>query len=161
RRFERLIREAEAALAGRRARVAADRASEALRLWRDRPFGELGDNGVLRAEADRLEERRLRGVEGRVEAELALRQGPARAGELERLVREHPYREVFWRQLMLALYRSERQADALAAYRRARSALDEELGIEPGVELQALEAAILRHEVPAPASAEIRHNLPE
>jgi predicted ATPase/DNA-binding SARP family transcriptional activator len=159
--FERLIKDAEAALAGRRARVAANRASEALRLWRGRPFGELGDDGVLQGEADRLEERRLRGIELRIEAELALGQGPELVDELERLVREHPYREAFWRQLMLGLYRSQRQADALAAYRRARSALDEELGIEPGAELQALEAAILRHEVPAPDSAEIRHNLPE
>ena len=80
--------------------------------------------------------------------------------ELEGLVGEYPYRERLWRQLMLALYRAERQADALAAYRRARAVLDEELGLEPGEELQRLEQAILRHEVPPARPPEERHNLP-
>ena len=80
--------------------------------------------------------------------------------ELEGLVGEYPYRERLWRQLMLALYRAERQADALAAYRRARGVLDEELGLEPGEELQRLEQAILRHEVPPARPPEERHNLP-
>ena len=74
-------------------------------------------------------------------------------------MREHPYRERLWRQLMLALYRSERQADALAAYRRAQTLLDE-LGLEPSEELRALERAILRQDVPPPLAPEQRHNLP-
>jgi DNA-binding SARP family transcriptional activator len=160
-RFDRLVREAESGLASRRPRITADRASEALDLWRGRAFGELGDDGVLKAEADRLEERRLRAVELRLEADLALGGGADLVDELESLVRQHPYRETFWRQLMLALYRAGRQAHALAAYHQARTTLDDELGIEPGEELQALEGAILRHEVPAPASALLRHNLPE
>ena len=85
---------------------------------------------------------------------------PQLIDELEGLVGEYPYRERLWRQLMLALYRAERQADALAAYRRARAVLDEELGLEPGEELQRLEQAILRHEVPPARPPEERHNLP-
>jgi predicted ATPase len=80
-------------------------------------------------------------------------------GELESLVAEHPLRERLWRLLVLALYRGERQADALAAYRRARAVLTGELGLEPGADLRALEQAVLRQEVPAPAPLP-RHNLP-
>ena len=80
--------------------------------------------------------------------------------ELATLVRAHPYRERFWRLLMLALYRVERQADALAAYQRARSVLVEELGLEPSEQLRELEQAILRQEVPPPRPPQLRHNLP-
>ena len=80
-------------------------------------------------------------------------------GELEGLVAEYPLRERLWRLLVLALYRAERQADALAAYRRARDMLAAELGLEPGEELRRLEQAVLRQEVPA-AALPARHNLP-
>ena len=80
-------------------------------------------------------------------------------GELEGLVAEYPLRERLWRLLVLALYRAERQADALAAYRRARDMLAAELGLEPGEELRRLEQAVLRQEVPA-AAPPARHNLP-
>ena len=80
-------------------------------------------------------------------------------GELEGLVAEYPLRERLWRLLVLALYRAERQADALAAYRRARDMLADELGLEPGEELRRLEQAVLRQEVPA-APPPARHNLP-
>jgi predicted ATPase/DNA-binding SARP family transcriptional activator len=160
-RFERLIRDAESDRRGNNLRRAAHQAREALELWRGRPFGELAASGALSAEADRLEEVRLHALELRLEADLGLGASSEIVDELEALVRAHPYREAFWRQLMLALYRAERQGDALAAYHRARAALDEQLGIEPGEELQALEAAILRHEVPAAAPPEQRHNLPE
>ena len=159
--FERLVRTAEAELGDQRPARAAAGARAALQLWRGRPFGDAGDLGLLRVEADRLEALRLQALQVRMEAELALGGGPELVLELEQLVREHPYREAFWRQLMLALYRSERQADALAAYQRARGALDEELGIEPGPELEALQAAVLRHEVPPVAVVDGRHNLPE
>ena len=96
----------------------------------------------------RLEELRLVAVEGRMEAELGLGLHAEVAGELERLVAEHPLRERLWRLLVLALYRCERQADALAAYRRARAMLAGELGLEPGEELRQLEQAVLRQEVP-------------
>src|SRR5579875_3014402 len=76
------------------------------------------------------------------------------------LVRRHPYRERLWRLLMLALYRAGRQAEALAAYRRARSVLDEQLGLEPSEQLRELEQAILRQEVPPARPPELQHNLP-
>ena len=159
-RFEALIAEADVALRGRRPAIAADRLRAALGLWRGEPFGGLGTDGILRVEAERLSELRLHAVESRIEADLQVGAAPALVDELEALVREHPFREAFWRQLMLALYRTERQADALAAYHRARAALDEQLGIEPGEELRALEAAILRQDVPDVAPPGERHNLP-
>jgi predicted ATPase/DNA-binding SARP family transcriptional activator len=159
-RFERLVAEGDEALRARRSGLAAERLTAALGLWHGAPFAGLPTDGALGIEAERLAELRLHAVEARIEADLALGGAGELVDELEALVVEHPYREAFWRQLMLALYRSERQADALAAYHRARSALDEQLGIEPGEELVALEAAILRHEVPAVAIPAARHNLP-
>ena len=158
--FGSLVTEADRALAGRRHGVAVERLRAALDLWRGEPFGGLGTDGILRMEAERLAELQLHALESRIEADLALGTAGSLVEELELLVREHPFREAFWRQLMLALYRSERQADALAAYHRARAALDEHLGIEPGEELVALEAAILRHDVPDVAPPTVRHNLP-
>jgi len=159
-RFERHVREAEAALGGRKPRRARDLLSQALGLWRGEAFGELAADGSLRVEAERLEELRLHALEMRVEADLELGGGPELVGELEVLVRQHPFRERLWRQLMLALYRADRQADALDAYRRARQQLVEQLGLEPGEELERLQLAILRHEVPVAAPPEQRHNLP-
>ena len=94
-----------------------------------------------RWKAARLEELRLAAIEGRVEADLALGLHAELAGELESLVAQHPLRERLWRLLVLALYRGERQADALAAYRRARAMLAADLGLEPGEELRRLEQA--------------------
>ncbi len=91
-------------------------------------------------------------MEERIEAELALGRHDALVPELERLVEEEPLRERLWRQLVMALYRCERQADALAAYRRARTFLSDELGLEPSEELRALERAVLRHEIARPAA---------
>jgi predicted ATPase/DNA-binding winged helix-turn-helix (wHTH) protein len=159
-RFERLAEEGREALERGAASRAAERLREGLELWRGRPFGDLGDEGSLRLEAERLEELRLHALEGRIEADLALGKGGELVEELETLVRTHPYRERFWRQLMLALYRADRQADALAAYRRAREVLDEELGLEPSEELRQLEQAILRHDVEEAKPPEERHNLP-
>jgi predicted ATPase/DNA-binding SARP family transcriptional activator len=159
-RFERLAREGREALERGATRRAAARLRRALELWRGHPFAGVNDEGPLRLEAQRLEDLRLSAFEDRIEADLALGQNAELIDELEGLVREYPYRERLWRQLMLALYRAERQADALAAYRRARGVLDEELGLEPGEELQRLEQAILRHEVPAVRPPEERHNLP-
>jgi len=158
--FERLAAEGRAALARGQAGRAAARLEAALGLWRGRPFGDLADEGALRSEADRLEEVRLLAVEDRIGAELQLGRGAELIDELEGLVEAHPYRERLWRDLMLALYRGERQADALAAYQRARSMLDEQFGLEPGDELKQLEQAILRHEVEPVTPPEERHNLP-
>jgi predicted ATPase/DNA-binding SARP family transcriptional activator len=158
-RFERLLGAGREALERGEAAAAAGRFREALGLWRGRALADVTDVEPLAREGARLEELRLLAVEGRVEADLALGLAAEVAGELEGLVAEHPVRERLWRLLVLALYRSGRQADALAAYQRARAMLAEELGIEPGEELRQLEQAVLRQEVPAVPSP-ARHNLP-
>ena len=108
------------------------------------------------AEADRLADLRLVAVEDRIEADLRLGRHRELVAELERLVRDHPLRERLWAQLLLALYRSGRQADALLAYQRARSVLVEELGIDPGGELRRLHAAVLAQDsaLDSPPTAE-------
>jgi predicted ATPase/DNA-binding SARP family transcriptional activator len=159
-RFERGIDEARGLLAGSPRRASAA-AREALRMWRGEPFGEVGGEGVLATHATRLHELRLEALELRIGADLRIGRAAELVGELEALVAEHPYRERLWHHLMLALYRSDRQADALAAYHRARSALAEELGVEPAPELVELEAAILRQEVPGAVPPDhAGHNLP-
>src|SRR5581483_1433519 len=125
--------------------------AEGLALWRG---DALVDVPALRMEARQLEELRVTALEERVEAELERGEGPALVGELKTFVAAHPMRERLLRQLMLALYRSGRQAEALAAYRGGREALIEGLGLEPGAELRELERQILRHDpalLPAPA----------
>ena len=159
-RFERLLGEGREALSRGAAGFAADRLGAALALWRGPALADVGDSGVLALEARRLHELRLICVEERIEAELSLGRHAALVPELERLVGDEPLRERLWRQLVLALYRSEREADALAAYRRARTLLSEELGLEPSEELRSLERAVLRHEIARPAPPEERHNLP-
>lgn len=117
---------------------------ETLAMWRGSPFGSLAhDVPSLRVETTRLEELRLTAVELRIDCGLAVGRGDRMIGELERLVVEHPYREGLWRRLMLTLYRSGRQGEALGAYQRARRILGEELGIDPSRELAQLENQIL------------------
>jgi DNA-binding beta-propeller fold protein YncE len=116
-----------------------------LALWRGAPLAELGDS-FARAERARLEEQRLGALEQRIEAELPLGRHAELVPELEGLVREQPLRERLRGQLMLALYRCGRQADALEVYRSGRRLLDEELGLKPDDELQRLERAILNHD---------------
>ena len=159
-RFERLAIEGRDALDRGSTRRAAEHLRAALGLWRGPPFAGLADEATLRGEADRLEEIRLSVLEKRIDTDLAFGRAAQLVDELETLVAVHPYREGLWRQLMLALYRSERQTDALSTYQRARSMLADELGLEPSEELQALERSILRHEVEAAPPAEERHNLP-
>src|SRR4051812_31933264 len=142
-RFEQLAASGRAAL-GRGDAAAADRLlAEALGLWRGEPFADVDDSPATVAEAGRLEGVRLAAREDRLDARLALGGGPELVPELEALVAAEPLRERPRRQLMLALYRDGRQADALAAYRDARTTLVEELGLEPGPELRRLEQAIL------------------
>jgi YVTN family beta-propeller protein len=119
---------------------------DALELWRDAPLADLSTEPFAAAAIARLEEQRLEALEQRIDADLALGRHRLLIGELEPLVDAHPYRERLRGQLMLALYRSGRQADALEAYRAGRRALDAELGLEPGPELRELEAAILRQD---------------
>jgi DNA-binding SARP family transcriptional activator len=141
-RFERLVSEAQ----GVSPPEAARRLREALALWRGPPLADLKREPFARAEIGRLEELRLAALEQRIEADLALGRRAEVVGELEALTREHPYRETLRGQLMLALYGSGRQADALEVYRDTRRLLVEELGIEPGPAIQQLEQAILRQD---------------
>ena len=125
------------------------RASElaaALALWRGSALAEFTYDSWAQAEIGRLAELRLAAIEARVDADLECGRTAELVGELEGLVQEHPTRERLRRQLMLALYRAGRQADALDAYAAARTALVEELGIDPGPELQDLQRAILKQD---------------
>ena len=145
RRFEQLDRRSTGGAGRRRrerSRGEAPRRTGAL-AWRASGGPPGGDS---RCRAPGLVEERLNAVELRVDSDLALGRQEELVGELEPLVAAHPFRERLRAQLMLALYRSGRQADALAAYRSAREAFDEELGLEPGPALRELERAILRQD---------------
>jgi DNA-binding SARP family transcriptional activator len=141
--FEGVAAEGLEAAAGGRWDQAAATLHDALALWRGPALADARDTARLEAAAVRLDEQRLVAVETRSEARLQCGHARELVAELEHLVAEHPLRERFRALLMLALYRSGRQADALAAYRDARRVLIEELGIEPGPELRELEQAIL------------------
>lgn len=142
-RFELLAGAGREALDRGDANSAAQTLREALDLWRGPPLADFSYESFAQNEIARLEELRLVALEERIEADLALGRHDALVPELEALVAEHPTRERLRGQLMLALYRSGRQAEALEGYRDARRALDEQLGLEPGPELQRLERAIL------------------
>ena len=149
--FERLLQHAE----GEEPNARAETLRDALALWRGAPLADLTYEPFVEPEAARLEALRLLALEERVEAELALGRGPELVPELETLVAERPLQERPRAQLMLALYRSGRQAEALDVFREGRRILDEELGLEPGPALRELEAGILRQDpdlvVPATA----------
>jgi DNA-binding SARP family transcriptional activator len=142
-RFERLVAEGRAALAAGRPRPAASALEDALALWRGPPLADLAYEPFAQREASRLEDMRLEALEALIEAKLALGAHAELVGQLKTLIEEHPYRERLRAQLMLALYRCDRQADALQAYQDARLTLVEELGIEPSERLRELEQAIL------------------
>jgi DNA-binding SARP family transcriptional activator len=142
-RFERLAARATHALAQGEAQSAADLLRQALAIWRGPPLADLAHEPFAQTAIERLEEIQLAALEHRIEAELALGLHAQLVGELEGLVVQHPLRERFRAQLMLALYRSGRQAEALDAYRQTREALVEEFGIEPSPALHELERAIL------------------
>jgi WD40 repeat protein/DNA-binding SARP family transcriptional activator len=138
-RFERLAAEAQPLRAPER----ADRLAEALALWRGAPLADLTFEEGLARELARLEERRIVVLEQRIDADLEAGRSGELVGELEALIAEYPFREHLCRQLILALYRAGRQAEALEAYRDARRRLAEELGLEPTARLRELERAIL------------------
>ncbi len=142
RRFERLVREA-AQLASTDPSSAADKFEAALGWWRGAAFADVLGEPFVIGEATRLEEMRLTALEERNEVLLTLGRHSELVGELTGLVNEHPLRERLQAQLVLALYRSGRQADALRAYARARGTLVDELGIDPGPDLRRLEQQIL------------------
>ena len=145
-RLERLVEQAQAFARDGDQRSAAQGFQSAISLFRGPALGDLADFSFAREAVARLEGLVVTAHEGLVDAELALGRHADVTDRLERLVREHPLRERFHLQLMGALYRCGRQADALRAYRRARAVLIEELGIEPGPELQAMERAVLSHD---------------
>jgi YVTN family beta-propeller protein len=145
-RFERLLVEGRELLAGGDAARAAETLRAALSLWRGPPLSDFASEPFAQTEIARLEELHLTALGERIEADLTLGRHAELVPELEALVREHPLRERFRAQLMLALYRSDRQAEALETYQQARRTLREELGLEPGRTLQDLERAILRQD---------------
>ncbi len=147
RRFERLAGEGRRALAAHAPSRAAADLREALALWRGAPLADVGDEPFAQAEIARLQELRAGVIEDRIEADLALGRHADVVSELEALVAAFPLRERHYQQLMIALYRCGRQAEALAVYQSARRVLVDELGIEPGPDLKRVECAILQQDI--------------
>ena len=143
-RFERLLRDARRS--DGEPRAAAATLAEALDLWRGPALADLATEPSLAPEIARLEELRLQATEEAIDVGLDLGRQTEAVAQLEALTREHPLRERLWGELMLALYRVDRQADALGAFERARAILADELGIDPSQELQELHARILRQD---------------
>ena len=145
-RFEELAAEGHSQLQTGAPAAARETFADALALWRGPALVELVDQGVALAQAAALEERRLAVLEERIDADLALGRHRHLVGELQQLASDHPLREGLYARLALALYRSDRQADALRVLADARTLLREELGLDPGRSLRDLEAAILAHD---------------
>ncbi|MBV8562953.1 MAG: AfsR/SARP family transcriptional regulator, partial [Actinobacteria bacterium] len=161
--FEELLEEARAALRDGDPRAAGRSVESALALWRGGALQGLAATDWFAAEARRLESLRLDALEQRFDVALALGDHADVVAAVRQALEESPFRERLWGQLMLALYRSGRQADALEAFQEAWRVLDEELGLEPGPELRRLQDAILAHDpgIAAPAAAAARRgNLP-
>lgn len=155
-RFERLVARGRDERAGGDDVATAATLREALALWRGPAYEDVRYEPFAETEAARLEELRLAALEDRIEAELDLGGHRDLVPELEALVAEHPLRERLGHHLMLALYRGERQAEALEVFARASAAMRDELGLEPGPALRELQAAILRQDAalrPTPAAA--------
>ncbi len=145
-RFERLVTQGRDALASGDAERAGRLLRQALDLWRGPALADLAAEPFAQGHVVSLEERRLSALEDLIDADLAAGRHQDLAGELEALIAAHPLRERLRGQLMLALYRAGRQADALEVYRRTQHHLAEELGIDPGAALQRLEQAVLTHD---------------
>ena len=152
-RFERLVAEGRSDLAAGHPQRAASVLDEALSLWRGRPLADLAYEPFAQREIARLDDLHIAALEQLIEAKLELGRHGEVVAELEGLIAEHPYRERLRGQLMLALYRCDRQADALQAYQDARRVLVDELGIEPAERLRELERAILAHDPALAGSA--------
>ncbi|MDA0633639.1 BTAD domain-containing putative transcriptional regulator [Nonomuraea sp. MCN248] len=144
-RFERLTAEGRA-LVAEQPSIARERLSAALSLWRGDAYGEFAEVALLRQEATRLNQLRLRAVEDRIDAELAIGAGEALVGELLTLTERHPGHERLWGQLMIALCRGSRHAEALEMYVRARAALIEQSGMEPSPALAEIHRQVLSHD---------------
>src|SRR5689334_8308132 len=156
-RFERWTHDAAMALRRGEAQAAMDALESALALWRGAPLANLAYESFAQPAIARLEELRLVALEQQIDAGLALGRHAAMLGELEMLVWDHPLRERFRAQQMVALYRGGRQAEALDVYRKTRLALVNDLGIEPSKGLAELEQQILRQDpsLDLPRAAEI------
>ncbi len=146
RRFERLTQEGDQALTRGEPEAAVDLLGAALALWRGAPLADFPYEPFAQGPIQRLEELRMAAREQLIAAELTLGRHGRLLGDLRELVAEYPLRERLWAHLILALYRDGRQAEALECYRTARRTLSEEIGIEPGAELRALEAQILNQD---------------
>jgi DNA-binding SARP family transcriptional activator len=155
-RFVALAARGRAALASGDAAAASAALTEALALWRGRPLADVELEGLDRIEVERLAELRITALEERIDADLALGHHAQLVGEIEALVAEYPLRERLRAQLMTALARSGRHAEALAAFQDARRTLVDELGLEPSPALRELESAILRHDPSLTASLPTR-----
>jgi predicted ATPase/DNA-binding SARP family transcriptional activator len=165
-RFERLVTLADEARSAGDAVTASASLAEAESLWRGPALADVAREQFTRPEIARLEEMRLRALEDRIDSDLELGRHVELVGEISSLVERHPLRERLREQLMLALYRSGRQADALAAYQDARTKLDEELGIAPSPALSDLQRSILRQDeaiagTRQPVSRAAREALPD
>jgi len=145
-RFERLREAARSALERGDPDASADKLRKALELWRGDAFADISSEPSIQAEAARLEDLRVVTLEDRIDADLAAGGSAELVDELQRLVSTYPLRERLWGQLILSLYRSGRQANALDVYRRARQTLVSELGLEPGPALRDLERRVLSHD---------------
>jgi predicted ATPase/DNA-binding SARP family transcriptional activator len=145
--------------------LAANSLREALALWRGEPYADVNNTGIFTPEVTRLTEIRLSALGSRIDAELANGRHRELIGELEAIISDHPLRERFRGQVMLAYYRSGRQADALRAFERTRTYLAEELGIDPSPELRDLEQRVLEQDPAldhtAPSHMPVRGNMPE
>ena len=161
--FEELLTAARAALRAGDADGAADTIADGLSLWRGPALLGLPQSTWATAEAGRLDALRLDALEERFEAALALGEHAELVSPIRAALEESPFRERLWGQLMLALYRSGRQADALEVFQEARRVLSAELALEPGPELRRLQEAVLAHDpaiAPVPAATRMRGNLP-
>ena len=150
-RFERLVIDARGSL-GADPSASLRALQDAHALWRGTPLADLADEPSFRAEISRLEELHAAAIEDRIAAQLAAGNHAQVIGELENLVRRHPLREGLWAHLIVALYRSSRQADALDAYAQLRRTLADELGIDPSPELKRLHEQVLAQDVDAPVA---------
>jgi len=176
-RFERLAEAGHRALRASAPEVASERLVSALALWRGVAYGEFGGTPALETERVRLDQMRWKAIQHRIDADLAAGLGQELVAELVELTTAHPGHERLWGQLMTALYRSGRQADALDAFRRARQALAEATGLEPTPALLEIHRQLLaqdprllaarpagsgaaRHEVPWPRPAQLPSAVP-
>ncbi len=163
-RFEQLVSAADGARARGAPAESSTLLAEALGLWRGGALADVADLGSAQPEIARLEELRRRALEDMIDCELELGHHLELVPEIEALVGQHPHSERLRTQLMLALYRSGRQADALDAYQDARRALTDDLGLEPGPELRELHQAILHHDAsllaPEPSVSPTEAKLP-